>query len=277
MSGLVEAIGLKARVTGKGFPVIDGSRLEEISRAHGVSLREAEIAALENGVVPTRYLYNIGILGLEGQIRLLRSHVGICGLGGLGGFVVELLARLGVGRLTLVDGDRFTEHNLNRQLLSTQGNMGIPKVEAAAIRIREINASVEVKTHQIYLTREEGEVFKGTDLVVDALDNVPSRLALQELCAALGIPMVHGAIAGFTGQVMTVFPGDPGLALLYPPDTERGIELEVGNPAFTPALVASLQAAEVVKILCGTGQPIRDGFLFVDLSENRIEFVPLGR
>jgi molybdopterin/thiamine biosynthesis adenylyltransferase len=275
MKSLALAIRKGARDSGRGHPAIDGACLEEISRANGVSLREVEIAALEEGVVPARYLLNVDSLGIEGQVRLLRSCVGVCGLGGLGGFAVELLARLGVGRLILVDGDAFVEHNLNRQLLCTHDSLGTPKAEAAARRVRAVNPSVEVEVHRRFFSQGEGRLFQGADLVVDALDNIPSRLALQEHCAVLGIPMVHGAIAGYTGQVMTVYPGDPGLFALYPTGIERGVEQETGNPPFTPALVASLQVAEVVKVLCGTGRPTRGGFLLVDLQENRFDFVPL--
>lgn len=274
MESVLSAILERAREAEEGLLSIDGPSLAEISHHFGISPREAEIAALEAGVVPIRYLRNMGVLGLEGQWRLLRSCVGICGLGGLGGFVVELLARLGIGRLVLVDGDVFTEHNLNRQFLCTQESLGAYKVEVSVKRVREVNPSVEVTAYRLFFQGQE-DIFRGTDVVVDALDHIPPRLALQNHCAALGIPLVHGAIAGLSGQVMTVFPGDRGLAALYPPGAERGVEQEMGNPAFTPAVVASLQAAEVVKVLCGKGEPVRNGFLFVDLEEGRFEFIPL--
>ncbi len=274
MESLNTAIQKRAVDRGEGLLSIDGVSLRDIAQRHGISLREAEIAALERGVVPVRYLRNVGVLGMEGQWRLLRSCVGVCGLGGLGGFAVELLARLGIGHLILADGDVFAEHNLNRQLLCTQENLGVHKVEASARRINEVNPAVEVTIHRFFFQGQEG-FFRGAEVVVDALDQIPSRLALQDHCAELGIPMVHGAIAGLTGQVMTVFPGDLGLAALYPPGVERGMEQETGNPSFTPALVASLQVAEVVKVLCGLGDPIRNGFLFLDLEEGRFEFIPL--
>jgi hypothetical protein len=90
-----------------------------LARDAGLTRREVEIAALERHVLPQRYLRNYGTLGIEGQLLLARSHVAVIGLGGLGGYVVEGLARMGVGKLTLVDGDVFFDHNLNRQLLSS--------------------------------------------------------------------------------------------------------------------------------------------------------------
>jgi len=109
---------------------------------------------------------------------------------------------------------------------------------------------------------------------MDALDTVSSRLALERGCAQLGIPMVHGAIAGDSGQVMTIFPGDPGLRAIYTSGDDRGAETVVGNPPTTPALVAALQVNEAVKVLCG-GEVLRNGFLLVDTATNLYQFIPL--
>ncbi|NPV60590.1 MAG: HesA/MoeB/ThiF family protein [Actinobacteria bacterium] len=242
---------------------------------HGIPLRDLEAAALEAGVVPIRYQRNIGTIGVEGQLRLVRSCVGVCGLGGLGGYVAEELARFGVGSLVLVDGDVFDESNLNRQLLCTEGDLGRSKAEAAAERVKAVNRATVLSLRGRLETLEDAlEFFSEADVVVDALDDVPTRLLLEEGCGALGIPVVHGAIAGNTGQVMTIFPGDPGLKALYPPGADHGVETIEGNPPTTPALVASLQVQEAVKVLCG-GEPIRHGFLLVDTAANIYQFIPL--
>ncbi len=265
------------RREGLAYPLIAMESLRGIAERTGASLREVESEALAAGVVPIRYQRNIGTIGVEGQLRLILSRVGICGLGGLGGYVAEELARFGVGFLALVDGDLFEESNLNRQLLCSEGDLGRPKAEAAAERIRSVNRATEVVTmhRRITAMEEAADFFAPCQVVVDALDNVQTRLLLEECCAALGIPLVHGAIAGNTGQVMTVYPGDPGLKALYPPGEDRGVEVTEGNPPTTPALVASLQAQEVVKVLCG-GETIRHGFLLLDTAANAFEFIPLA-
>gem|GEM_PF-123082 len=273
---LFEAIKVASRSPGDGgaflLSLVDTRRLASET---GLRPLEVEMAALEGGVVPVRYTRNIGTIGIEGQLKLLRSCIGICGLGGLGGYVTEALARFGVGRLILVDGDTFEEDNLNRQLLSTESGLGRAKVDAAAERVAEVNSSLEVTAyHRFVGPTDIPEVFRGADLVIDALDNVSSRLALEEGCARLGIPLVHGAIAGNSGQVMTIFPGDPGLRTLYSDSEDRGVEMLEGNPPTTPALVASLQAQEAVKIVCG-GELLRHGFLLLDTSTNLYQFIPL--
>jgi molybdopterin-synthase adenylyltransferase len=256
-------------------PVITLGEVRRLASESVVSSLEVEMAALRSGVIPLRYERNIGTLGIEGQLKLLGSCVGVCGLGGLGGYIAALLARFGVGRLILVDGDEFEENNLNRQSLCNEADLGRPKAELAAERISAINSSLMTITHHRFLkTNDMVEVFGEAALIVDALDTVSSRLALEQGCAVLDIPMVHGAIAGSSGQVMTIFPGDPGLKAIYASGEDRGVEMVEGNPPTTPALVASIQAQEVVKIICG-GELLRDGFLLIDTATNLYQFIPL--
>ncbi len=272
----LEAAIREAAEEAEGWPVIPLERSGELALRFHLSPLEVEIAALAAGVVPARYLRNVGTLGIEGQLRLLRSCVGVCGLGGLGGYVSELLARYGVGRLILADGDVFEANNLNRQTLCREVDLGRPKAERARERVAEINSSLQVTAHRRFVTAElVPEVFAGAEVVVDALDTVSSRLSLEEGCARLGIPMVHGAVAGSAGEVMTVYPGDPGLRALYAGGEDRGAELLEGTPPTTPALVASLQAQEAVKVICG-GETIRGGFLLLDTSTNIYQFIRLS-
>jgi molybdopterin/thiamine biosynthesis adenylyltransferase len=246
----------------------------------GRSIRTVELTALEMGVVPARYLPNLGTIGVPGQIKLLRASVAIVGLGGLGGYVTEALARMGIGRLALIDGDVFEQTNLNRQLLCTQGNLGREKALAAGKRVAEINAAVETVAYAEVLTRENlPQLLQGTDLVVDALDRLPTRLMLQEGAQALGIPMVHGSIAGFLGQVTTIFPDDSGLRDLYGDEDqlpEQGLEAVLGAPAATPMMVAAWQAQEVVKVLTGQGEPLRHRLLVIDMESATSQILHLG-
>jgi molybdopterin/thiamine biosynthesis adenylyltransferase len=250
-----------------GVDVISLANVERLAAEWGLSRRKAEIALLETGILPRRYVRNYGLLGLEGQLKLLRSCVAVIGLGGLGGYAVEGLARLGVGRLVLVDGDIFADHNLNRQVLSCEGNLGRPKAHVASERVRQINSAVEVQPYAEYATSESLQhMLRQVDVVIDALDRLPARFMLQDAAAQAGVPMVHGAIAGAMGQVMTILPGDRGLGSLYGDGElpERGAEAELGTPAPSPMLIAALQVEETVKLLTGMGELLQGRLLFVD-------------
>ena len=241
--------------------------LDRLAVAHALSRREAEIAALESGILPRRYLRNYGTVGLDGQLALLCACAAVIGLGGLGGYAVEGLARMGVGRLVLVDGDVFADHNLNRQVLSWEQHLGEFKSEVARDRVLCINRAVEVEIRTEYATSESlPGVLSGVDVVIDALDRLPTRITLQDAARQLNVPMVHGAIAGGMGQVMTILPGDPGLRALYGdgPVPEHGAEVELGTPAASPMMVAALQVHEAVKVLTGTGVLLRGRIMFID-------------
>ncbi|MDK2784618.1 MAG: hypothetical protein PWQ41_233 [Bacillota bacterium] len=279
LAGKLAARAVKVQAGGQEFNVLPQAAEIQLAQELGMPRRELEVAALKTGIVPGRYLRNMGTVGLAGQLRLLNSTVAVVGCGGLGGLAVELLARMGVGTLVLIDGDVFEDNNLNRQILCTEADLGKPKVMAAYERALAVNAAVEVRCHKVRLTKENAaSLLKGANVVVDALDNLPSRFALEEAARELNLPLVHGAIAGFLGQVLTVFPGDPGLAEIYgPPGTrERGVEVETGNPAATPALVASFQVQEVVKLLTGIGEPLRRRLLYIDSASGAIHTLSLG-
>jgi len=262
---------------GEQLWVISSVGIKEVAERVGLSRREAEIAALRERVLPERYMRNLGTVGWEGQIALLRSSVGIIGAGGLGGWIIEGLARMGVGRLIIVDSDVYEENNLNRQAFCREGNLGQPKVEAARQRVAEVNLAVEVVTHQVRVDEPQKivELLRGANVLVDALDALPTRLALQQAARELSVPLVHGAIAGYVGQVMTIFPDDPGLLGLYGegPVPEHGIEVQWGNPAATPMMVAAWQIQEVIKLLTGHGELLCRRMLFMDSEIGAIDIL----
>jgi len=249
---------------------------QEAMARYGLGCADVEAAALAAGLLPARYQRNRRTIPIAGQLTLLRSRVAVVGCGGLGGYAIELLARLGVGRLVVIDPDRFEEHNLNRQLLSSLADLGKAKVEAAAARVAAINPAVSVLPLQVALGAANGaELLAGVDLVIDALDSIPVRLELAAVCGRLGLPLIHGAIGGWYGHVATQFPGERTIEQLYGHSTEsKGMEVELGNPSFTPAVVASLQVAEACKVLLGTGLPLRGRQLHVDLLH--MEFVEIA-
>jgi molybdopterin-synthase adenylyltransferase len=218
-----------------------------------------------------RYLKNENMLTREENFSLREKKVIVVGCGGLGGHIIEQLARLGVGHITAIDGDVFDESNLNRQLLSNVDNIGKSKALTAKEHIRKVNPNVEVNAIQVFLDENNAEeLIKGHDVICDALDNLSTRMLLQKYGEKLKIPMVYGAIAGWYGQVTTIFPGDNIIGSIYQ-GSNKGIELELGNPSFTPALVASIEVSEVVKILTGKGQLLRNRFLMINLLDQEYE------
>lgn len=200
-----------------------------------------------------RYLRNQDAIDEAEQATLAINRVLVVGCGGLGGMVIECLARIGVGHLRVVDGDLFEASNLNRQLLSSTMNLGRPKTLAAKQRVMAVNPLVEVDAVQANLTAENAlELLADCDVAVDCLDNIPPRLFLQQAAKTAGVPLVHGAVAGWVGRVCVIQPGEDLLNLLYPESGEsQGEEQQMGTLSFTAALTASWQAAEVVKLLLG--------------------------
>lgn len=260
---------------GSKYPVISLKAVNSIAHAEGIAPIEIQIISLKEGVIPFRYLRNIGTIGIDGQIKLLQSTVAVVGAGGLGGTVIELLARQGIGHIIIIDNDRFSEQNLNRQLMSTEENLGEYKARAASRRVKEINSAITITTFLERLNNENAtELLAGVRVVVDGLDNLPSRYAVENACRRLGIPYVYGAIAGFSGQVMAIYPEDAGLMSVYgPPDSrlEHGIEIKIGTPSATPAVVAAWQVQEVIKIITGIGKPLRNYLLMFDTMESIVD------
>ena len=243
-----------------------------------LSLGKVEEIALELGILPARYQRNRQTISILQQYRLFLSKVVIIGCGGLGGYLIEELARLGVGNLVLIDSDVIEEHNLNRQLLSSLEALNRAKVEVAAERVRAINPAVTVTPLQTVFSSANGrELMQGADLVLDGLDTIPARLELAKLCHEMSIPLVHGAIGGWYGQVATQMPGEdisPQIFGMSPPN--NGIETKMGNPSFTPAVVGSLQAAEACKVLLREGKCLSKRILFINLLDMEIVEVKLN-
>jgi molybdopterin-synthase adenylyltransferase len=241
--------------------------------------RQETLDMLEAGQSPERYQRNIGTIGVAGQLQLLNAKVAIVGAGGLGGNIIEHLTRQGVGYLRIIDGDSFAGHNLNRQLLATERNLGVNKAKAAANRIADVNSDVRAEAVPQMLEEENAaELLAGMDVVVDALDNFSSRLLLSKTTQELGIPLVHGAIAGFTGQITTILPGNRGLEKIYKvtAGANKGIETALGNPATTPAVAAAIQAQEVIKLLTGIGEVLHGKLLYFDTEVNCFEILHIG-
>jgi molybdopterin/thiamine biosynthesis adenylyltransferase len=264
----------------KKVRVIDMQRVRFISTRKKIALRDVEISCLENDIIPLRYLRNIGTIGLAGQLKLLRSTVAVCGAGGLGGTIIELLARQGVGNLVIIDKGRFVESNLNRQIMALESNLRRSKVKAAAARVEKINSATAVTAiNKTINSRNVEKIIKNAGVVLDGLDNLTDRLVVAGACNKMNIPFVHGAIAGFSGQLMTIFPGDKGLGAIcgsYTDENGCGVETLTGNPAATAAIIAAWEVQEAIKIITGIGEPIRNRLLFLDFAGGVFDEIPLA-
>lgn len=251
---------------------------KQAMKEFSLTCRQVEETALTLKILPARYQRNRETIATSQQLKLFQSKVAVVGCGGLGGYILEELARLGVGTIRAIDPDVFEEHNLNRQILCTVSDLGKPKAKVAKRRIKRINPAVTVRAYVKPFSSENGkELLKGIDVAVDALDSVQTRIDLAECCESLNIPMVHGTIGGWYGQVTTQLPGDGTVQMIYRNCREgRGVEKMLGNPAFTPAVVASLQVAEVCKLLLGQGTPLRKSMLFINMLDMEIDRIEMG-
>ena len=185
------------------------------------------------------------------------------GCGGLGGHIIDQLCRIGVGTLRVCDGDVFDPSNLNRQLLSRVPLLGVSKAKAAADHIANVNPDVTVEAVETFMTRKTvHSLIEGCDIVLDALDNIPSRRLLAAACSEAGIPYVYGAIAGWVAQAAISMPGDELIAKLYPQEVEIRDKSVL---SFTPAMCASMQTSLCVKLL--TGRPVETGTLCYSIPQ----------
>lgn len=213
-----------------------------------------------------RLIRNGTTISIEERPVLKSKKVFIAGSGGLGGYILEMLLRVGVGQITIADPDVFDSSNLNRQILSREDLLGESKAESAAKRASLVNSEVKMKAYQERVTSENAvDLIGDADIVMDALDSAESRIVLEEAATELNIPMIHGAIAGWYGQVSAVFPGDGTMKTLYGSNTSPGMEAELGNPSFTPAIIAGIQVSEAVKVLLNKKGILRKKLLYIDL------------
>lgn len=252
----------------------------------GSSRLEIQIKALEAGIVPVRYMRNIGTLGITGQVALLKAHVAVIGAGGTGCTVIELLSRAGIGGLTVVDQDSFSEDNLNRQGFVNENRLGRSKAEVAAEAVEYINSAVSVQVYRERLFAENAaDLMVKADVIVDCVDNISSRFVIQEAAAEKNIPMVSAAIAGFGGFVTVIYPGDKGWNAIINKDEEdsnartpeKGMEVQLGNLPATVHAAASLEAQEVIKIIAGQGETLRNKLLYFDGSGNNYLLNEIGQ
>lgn len=203
-----------------------------------------------------RYKRQISIpqIGTEGQMLLQSSTAAVIGAGGLGAPVLTYLAAAGVGNILVIDKDAVEESNLNRQFLYSREDIGRKKAEAAKEKLEKQNPQIKVTAFSDAFTEENGrELLKGADVVLDCVDSVKTRMAVNKICLLLRIPLVEGGIYGFYGYVTSVFQNSPCLECMgYTKEMEQK---EIPSLGASAGVVGSLQAVEALKILLGKGEP----------------------
>ena len=220
-----------------------------------------------------RYERNVPALSEEECNILLGKRVLVVGCGGLGGHLIDMLARIGVGMLRVVDGDVFEPPNLNRQLLSEVPLLGVGKAKAAAAKISRVNPEISVEAVDSFLTEKNVKrLLLFCDVVLDGLDNIESRRILAKECERAGIPYIYGAVNGWVAQAAISMPGDHLVEKLYP---EGSVLKNKSVLSFTPALCASMQVSLCVKLL--TGRQVETGKLYYfDLLNQEYETIPIA-
>ena len=201
--------------------------------------------------------------GEEGQEKLKEASVFIAGAGGLGSPAAIYLAAAGVGCLRIVDRDKVDLTNLNRQILHWDKDIGRVKVESAADKLRMLNQDVRIESIEATISDENAfGLVEDCDLIVDALDNFPTRYLLNKVALEKKIPFIHGGVYGFEGRAMTVVPGKSAcFRCLY----KKGApEFKFPVVGVTPAIIGCIQATEAIKYIVGMGELLTDRLLVYD-------------
>ena len=241
--------------------IAGGSGLEEIN------FTKEELARYNRHII-------IPDFGIEAQKKLKAAKVLVIGSGGLGSPLLLYLAAAGVGTLGIVDLDVVDDSNLQRQVLFGIQDIGIPKVEAAKIRLKQLNPHIKIKTYNTQFTSKNAlEIIKDYDVVADGTDNFPTRYLVNDASVLAGIPNVYASIFQFEGQVSVFNYTDkngtkgPNYRDLYPTPPEPGLIpncAEGGVLGVLPGIIGSLQANEVIKVITGVGEPLSGRFFVFD-------------
>ncbi len=202
-------------------------------------------------------------IGEEGQEKLKRAKVFIAGAGGLGSPISIYLAAAGVGTIRLVDDDRVELSNLNRQVLHGDADIGKKKIDSAMENLKKLNQWVNIEAIAETITEDNvSQLVTGFDLIVDAMDNLPTRYLLNKAAIDKNIPFFHGAVYGFEGRAMTTIPGKTAcLWCVYQGRVTQGKFPVIG---VAPAVIGCIQATEVIKYITGIGELLTNKLLIYD-------------
>lgn len=254
-----------------GWWIAPWQRVHESARNVGLTPNMAERLLVRSGICPSRYLRNLRVLGLEGQYALLASSIFIGGCGGLGGRIAEMLVRAGVGTLTLVDYDHFSDNNLNRQIACTENTLGQYKCLALKAHLEALNSATHIMTHCVRITHDNvDELAQGASLLVDGFDDLLPRHVLLRAAHRLGCPFIHGSVENWSGQAAIIYPGSPQGALLDSVMAdilaEDAPSAQFASPPSSVSMVAALEVTAIFHVVCGKPTPLERGMLQFDLE-----------
>lgn len=223
---------------------------------------------MEHCDLETRYKRHLMLpqVGKEGQLRLLDSRAVIIGAGGLGSPVAMYLAAAGVGHIGIIDSDTVDTSNLQRQIIHFTGDVGREKVVSAQEKLQQLNPGIEVTAHSCHFNPDNArQLIAGCNVVVDCTDNQASKFLINDVCVGAGIPLVHGAINMFQGNVMTILPGCATLRDLFPgPSQNPDPSDRYGVLGAIAGIIGTIQAAEAIKVILGIGEPLTNQVLTLD-------------
>ncbi|MFU8780468.1 MAG: molybdopterin-synthase adenylyltransferase MoeB [Kiritimatiellia bacterium] len=220
--------------------------------------------------------------GMQAQRKLQRARVLVIGAGGLGCPALQYLAAAGTGTLGIVDDDRVSLSNLQRQILYTEADIGTLKAETAAARLSAMNPGITCKPHSRRLTPENAlELINAYDLVIDGSDNFATRYLVNDACVLAGKPLIYGAIQTYQGQASVFnYQGGPTYRCLFPdpPDPKDAPNCtEIGVLGVLPGMIGMIQATEAIKVLAGIGVPLSGVLLIYDALQMRMQRVHIQR
>lgn len=219
-----------------------------------------------------QYSRNMGIMN-HNEFQIIRNtKVLLIGVGGLGGYIASSLVRLGVNEITIIDFDNFETSNLNRQIFSTNKTLNMSKVEVTKQKLYEINPKVLIKTiSNKYDDSVTESLYKGIDIVFDAVDNIETKLLIEKHCSIYNKPLIHGAIGGWYGQLGILLPNAYLLRDIYK-DKTKGIEDSLKSPTFIPGIVGNMMVSEFIKFILAKDSLINK-ILFIDVLDHEYRVI----
>jgi adenylyltransferase/sulfurtransferase len=214
--------------------------------------------------------------GEAGQEKLKQAKVVIAGSGGLGSPAAIYLAAAGVGTLRIIDHDKVELSNLNRQILHWDKDIGRSKVKSAWEKLSQLNGGIHIETIAVTINEKNVDTMvAGFDVIIDALDNLPTRFLLNKAAIYHGIPFIYGAVYGLEGRAMTIIPGKSAcLRCLYQGIPPQEKFLVLGT---TPAVIGCIQATEAIKLITGIGAPLTNRLLLYDGSNMKFTELAVNR
>jgi molybdopterin-synthase adenylyltransferase len=274
----LEDMATMADPLGDSQLVVEDAALLKWAESNGMSPRSAAIEAIRRRIVPIRYAKNLHSLSLAEQRRICEGRVLVCGCGGLGGVLINLLARAGVGALRLLDGGVFVPSHLNRQWLCDTQVLSHPKAEVAGARIRSINPLIEVEVISTFMDEHNAESFvEGMDLVIDALDDLAGHFLLGETAKRMKVPFIYAAAVGWWGQISTFLPESfLDMHSVYGHEEEQDEPDDMmGVLGPGPAVIGGLAAFEAIRLLSGRNSAYADQLCYLDGESGRMDVIHL--